>query len=360
MTALHTVAVSAPVFGEEEREAVDRVMRTGVLTRGPEVTSLEVEFGHVLARGWPTVAVNSGTSALLIGLLAAGVGPGDEIIVPSFAPAAPVNAIVLAGAVPVFADIARGGYCLSPAAVDAVVTPRTRGILAVHLFGHPAPMEDLTVVAVRHGIDLYEDASHAPGATVACRQVGAWATFAAFSLGAPMSISAGEGGMVTCCSNDLAKAVRTLRDRGGSDHRVAGLSAAMPEISAAIARVQLTRVLHANERRRMNAAFLATQLNTVDLPRVDLGTQPTWHQYMVRVAGDRDRIANVLREEWGVATAVRYRVPAHRLPAFEKYGAGADLPETERAARTALAVPVHPGLDVDDLSRVAEAVNAVA
>ena len=159
------IPAARPLLGDEERAAVDRVLRTGMIAGGPEVASFEEEFSAQLAGGRTCVAVNSGTAGLHLGLLAAGVGPGDEVIVPSFTFAATANSVALTGATPVFADIEPDHFCLDPDAVEAAVTARTKGIMPVHLYGHPADMTRLATVASQHGLAIYEDAAQADAAS---------------------------------------------------------------------------------------------------------------------------------------------------------------------------------------------------
>ena len=166
MTQPEFIPPAKPIIGEEEREAVDAVLASGMVAQGPEVAAFEQEFGDQLVDGRTCVAVNSGTSGLHLGLLAAGIGPGDEVIVPSFTFAATANSVALTGATPVFVDIEPTYFCLDPRAVEAAITQRTRAIMPVHLFGHPADMTALGEVAERHGVMLFEDAAQAHGATL--------------------------------------------------------------------------------------------------------------------------------------------------------------------------------------------------
>ncbi|MEO8528256.1 MAG: DegT/DnrJ/EryC1/StrS aminotransferase family protein, partial [Pseudolysinimonas sp.] len=203
-----------PIIGEDEIDAVTRVMRSGMIAQGPEVAAFETEFAAHFVDGRPTVAVNSGTSGLHLGLLAAGVGAGDEVIVPSFTFAATGNSVALAGGNPVFVDIEPDTFSLDPAAVEAAITPKTKGIMPVHLYGHPAKLRELAAIAQKHGIALYEDAAQAHGASLDGKAVGTWGTFAMFSLYPTKNMTSGEGGMVTCADDILARSVRLLRNQG--------------------------------------------------------------------------------------------------------------------------------------------------
>ncbi|GAA1508911.1 DegT/DnrJ/EryC1/StrS family aminotransferase [Nocardioides humi] len=351
-----------PIIGEEERAAVDRVLRSGMIAQGPEVAAFETEFAARVTAGRTCVAVNSGTSGLHLGLLAAGIGPGDEVIVPSFTFAATANAVALTGATPVFADIEPAHFCLSPDAVRAAVTERTRAIMPVHLYGHPADVDGLAALASERGLQLFEDAAQAHLATWQGRPVGTFGDVAMFSLYPTKNMTSGEGGMVSVASDELARQVRLLRNQGMERqyaNEVVGLNNRMTDVHAAIGRVQLTKVEGWTATRRSNAAFLDAHLEGVAVPPVADGATHVYHQYTIRVDGaERDRIVTALREEHQVGTGVYYPIPNHRLASLTRFAQGLDLPETERAAREVISLPVHPSLTRADLERIVGAVNS--
>jgi perosamine synthetase len=354
------IPAAKPLIGPEERAAVDRVLASGMLASGPEVAAFEQEFATQLVDGRTCVAVSSGTSGQHLGLLAAGVGPGDEVIVPSFTFAATANTVALTGATPVFVDIEPATFCLDPAAVEAAVTPRTKGVMPVHLYGHPADMTALGAVAERHGLAIYEDAAQAHGASLHGRPVGTFGTFAMFSLYPTKNMTSGEGGMVSCATDEVARMMRLLRNQGMErryENEVVGFNARMTDLHAAIGRVQLSKLAAWNTQRQQHANLLDANLQGVVVPPVADGAVHVYHQYTIRVPEDRDGFAQALADEHGVATGVYYPIPNHRLPSFRL---DLDLPETERAAREALSLPVHPALSSDDLAQVIAAVNAVA
>jgi len=352
-----------PIIGDEEREAVDRVLRTGMVAQGPEVAAFEEEFSAHFVPGRASVAVNSGTSGLHLGLLAAGVGVGDEVIVPSFTFAATGNSVALTGATPVFVDIEPETFTLDPEAVAAAITPRTKGILPVHLYGHPARMRELEKLAADRGVALYEDAAQAHGASLDGRPVGSFGEFAMFSLYPTKNMTSGEGGMVTAATSELARRVRLLRNQGMErqyENELIGFNARMTDIHAAIGRVQLTKVNAWTKKRQANAAFLDANLQSVVVPPVADGAVHVYHQYTVRVPDDRDGFVKALKEEHQVGAGVYYPIPNHRLPSLALYAPGVDLPQTERAAGEVVSLPVHPSLSQGDLDRIVAAVNAVA
>lgn len=349
-----------PQIGEDERREVDRVLASGIVAQGPEVAAFEAEFAAELVGGRTCVALSSGTSGAHLGLLAAGIGPGDEIIVPSFTFAATANAVALTGAKPIFADIELDTYCLDPAAVETMVTERTTAIMPVHLFGHPADMTGLQEIADRHGLRIFEDAAQAHGAALNGKPVGTFGDFAMFSLYPTKNMTSGEGGMDSCATEEIARRLRLLRNQGMErryENELVGFNARMTDIHAAIGRVQLRRLAGWTRQRQDNAAFFDQSIDGVRTPAVADGAKHVYHQYTIAVDDDRDRFAQALRDEYGVGTGVYYPIPNHRLPSFDVQ---VDLPNTEAAAKTVLALPVYPALTAEERDRVVEAVNAVA
>lgn len=349
-----------PLIGDEERAAVDRVLRSGMLAQGPEVKAFEQEFSAHFGLGRASVAVNSGTSALHLGLLSSGVKAGDEVIVPSFTFAATANSVALTGATPVFADISADNFCLAPAAVEAAITDKTVGIMPVHLYGHPADMRGLRAIADRHGLQLFEDAAQAHGASLDGTPVGSFGSFGAFSLYPTKNMTSGEGGMVTVATPEIERLVRLYRNQGMEQqykNEVVGFNNRMTDIHAAIGRVQLTKVDAWTRQRQSNAAFLTANLEGVTPPPVAAGAVHVYHQYTIRVPHDRDGMAKALREEYQIGSGMFYPIPNHQLAPFR---VDLDLPETAKAAAECLSLPVHPSLSQDDLERIVTAVNALA
>jgi dTDP-4-amino-4,6-dideoxygalactose transaminase len=354
------IPAAKPLIGEDERAAVDAVLRSGMIAQGPEVAALEREFSDQVLDGRHVVAVNSGTAGLHLGLLAAGVGPGQEVIVPSFTFAATANSVALTGATPVFADIEPDYFCLDPAAVEAAITDKTVGIMPVHLYGHPADMTALRAIADSHGLKIFEDAAQAHAASWQGRPVGTFGEFAMFSLYPTKNMSSGEGGLISTADDEVARRARLLRNQGMErryENELVGFNCRMTDIHAAIGRVQLGKLAGWNKQRQDNAAFLDANLSGVVVPPVAEGAVHVYHQYTIRVLEDRDGFAQALAEEHQVGTGVYYPIPNHRLPSF---GLTLDLPQTEIAARQALSLPVHPALSQHDLERIVEAVNTVA
>ncbi len=353
-----------PIIGDEERAAVDEVLRSGMVAQGPQVAEFEKEFSAHMVSGRECVAVNSGTSGLHLGLLAAGIGAGDEVIVPSFTFAATGNSVALTGATPVFADIEPDYFCLDPASVEASITDKTKAIMPVHLYGHPANMPALREIADKHGLMIFEDAAQAHGASLNGEMVGTFGTFAMFSLYPTKNMTSGEGGMVSCGDAETARRVRLLRNQGMERqyaNELVGLNNRMTDIHAAIGRVQLTKVDGWTKTRQENAAFLDANLDGVVVPPVADGAVHVYHQYTIRVEEtDRDRFVQALKEEHQVGSGVYYPIPNHRLESLTHFAPGLDLPQTEAAAKSVVSLPVHPSLSQEDLERIVTGVNACA
>ena len=365
MSATHAAIPPArPVIGEAEIDAAVRVLRSGMVVQGPEVAAFEREFGDLVA-GRHCVAVNSGTSALQLSLMALGFGPGDEIIVPSFSFAASANAVRLVGATPIFADIEAGTFCLDPDAVAAAITPRTVAIMPVHLYGHPAAMDRIMPIAEAHGLAVVEDAAQAHAAALNGTPVGAFGAVGCFSFYPTKNMHSLEGGMVTTADAELARRLRLLRNQGMEaryQNEIVGANMRMTDVAAAIGRVQLTQLAGWTEQRRANAAYLDERLTGVVTPPVAEGARHVYHQYTIRVTGDRDAFQAGLADR-GVGSAVYYPTPIHRLrPYLTEDGRVGDwkLPETDRAAAEVLSLPVFPTLTAAELEQIVEAVNTVA
>lgn len=338
--------------------AVEGVLSSSRFVLGPEVERFEEEFaGYCGVRH--AIGVNSGTSALHVALVAAGIGPGDEVIAPAFTFYATVAAIDYVGATPFLADIDPLTFNIDPRAVEAAITPRTRAILPVHLYGQPADMDAILEIARRHRLLVIEDAAQAHGALWRGQRVGSFGDFGCFSfyptknLGAP-----GEGGMVVTNNDEAARAVRLLRD-WGNDRRyhpiLKGFNYRLSAIQAAVLRVKLRRLDSSNGMRRQIAAVYQQSLggSALQQPTIAEHAEPVWHLYTIR-APERDRLQEALHAD-SIETAVHYPAPIHLLPAYRdaRYPAGS-FPVAESCAETVLSLPLWPGLGTDRAAFVAE------
>jgi dTDP-4-amino-4,6-dideoxygalactose transaminase len=353
------IPAAQPIIGDDERAAVDKVLQSGMLAQGSEVKGFEDEFSEIVANRH-CIAVNSGTSALHMAFVAAGIRQGDEVIVPSFTFAATANAVRLAGATPVFADVEQDYFNLSPSAVEAAITPRTRAIMPVHLYGHPAAMTELTAICQRNNFLLFEDAAQAHAASLNGTPVGAFGVAGSFSFYPTKNMTSGEGGMITTGCDHIARQLRLLRNQGMErryENEVIGFNTRMTDIHASIGRVQLKKLAGWTETRQRNASFFSNNISGVITPPTADNAVHVFHQYTIRVVEqDRDRFAEELAKR-GVGSGVYYPTPVHRLPSF---GLSTDLPVTEQVARECLSLPVHPSLTPADLESIVSAVNDVA
>jgi dTDP-4-amino-4,6-dideoxygalactose transaminase len=342
----------------EIEQRVLAVIDSGRFVLGPEVEAFERELAEFLGASH-VVGVGNGTDALTIGLRALGITPGDEVIVPSFTFYATAEAVVNAGARPVFCDIDPRTFCISADTVAQVVSERTRAVVPVHLFGIPAPMDDIAAFARERGFRVLEDAAQAAGARLGGRNAGTLGDAAAFSFFPSKNLFClGDGGALVTDDDEVAERARLLRLHGSRDKSVyleVGYNSRLDSIQAAALRVVLPRLHGWNERRRaLAAAYADAGLGEVArLPEPPPGADPAHHMYVVR-SEDRDALRAALASE-GVETRVQYAVPVHRQPAMAAWGAMCDLPGTEEAARTNLAFPMGPTLAPDTARTVVAA-----
>ena len=354
------IPISKPFIGQAEKQAVLEVLESGMLVQGPRTARLEQDFA-TLCGTRHAIATSSGTAALHVALLAHGIGPGDEVITTPFTFIASVNSIIYTGARPVFVDIEEDTFNLNPALIEAALTPRTRAILPVHLYGYPCDMDAIMEIASRHNLAIVEDAAQAVGADYRGRPVGSFGT-GCFSLYATKNVMSGEGGMITTNDDALAARCRMIRNHGMQRryfHDVLGYNFRLSDLHAAIGLVQLSRLADFTARRRANAAYLNSQIKGVITPTVRPGFGHVWHQYTIRMPHGRDRDAAVKQlNEAGVGTGVFYPLPAHKQAHLAALGIGAPrLPVAERLAREVISLPVHPQLSRSDLELIVTEVN---
>ena len=342
---------------DELRAAIDRVVEGGRFILGPEVEAFETDFARYLNVGH-AVGVANGTEAITIALRALGVGPGDEVVVPSFTFYASAEAIPPTGARPVFCDVDPDTFLVTPETVRAALTPRTKAVIVVHLFGNVAPVAEIEAL----GVPVLEDAAQAAGARAPDgRRAGALGSVATFSFYPSKNLGAfGDGGAVTTRDEALAARVRTLRFHGSSDkvtYEQVGYNSRLDEIQAAVLRVMLPHLDDWAEARRAAArAYEDAGLGAhVGLPRAQRGTDPAWHLYVIRDP-DAAALESALRAR-GVECRGYYRTPVHRQAAMAPWG-DVDLPGTDEAARTHLALPIGPWLTPEHAEEVVGAVSA--
>jgi dTDP-4-amino-4,6-dideoxygalactose transaminase len=351
---------------DEIMQAVGRVMESQHFILGPEVSAFEEEVGRYIA-STHAIGCASGSDALVLALMALAVGPGDEVISPPFTFVATAGSVARLGAVPVFADIDARTYNIDPAKLEAAITPRTKAIIVVHLFGLAADMDSILAIAATHGIPVIEDAAQAIGATYHGRPVGTLGKIGCFSFFPSKNLGgAGDGGLVTTESDTLADILRVMRTHGSRtkyDYERIGFNSRLDALQAGILRVKLPHLDRWTEARRHNAAtyrrlFAEYGLDgRVGLPIESDGCRHIYNQFTIRVA-ERDALKRRLQRD-GIPSEIYYPHPLHLQPAFSNLGhsAGA-FPECERASREVLSLPIYPELSPDLLHRVVSGIAA--
>ncbi len=354
------IPISSPQFGEEELALVKEVLESGIIAQGPKVAALEQEFAKLSGTQF-AVAVANGTAALHLALLANGIGPGDEVITSPFTFIASANSVLYTGARPVFVDIKADTFNIDPALIEAAITPRTKAIMPVHLYGLMADMDAIMDIAQRHNLAVIEDAAQAHGATNQGRPAGSFGT-GAFSLYATKNMTTAEGGMVTTNDPAIAERVKLLRAHGMKVryyHDMLGFNFRMTDMHAALGLAQIRKLPMFNERRRQNAEFFNQHLKRVVTPQTPQGYGHVWHQYTIRVTeGDRDAAVKKLTEA-GVGTGIFYPVPVYRQKVYTELGYNQSLPVTELVTQQVISLPVHPKLSSADLETIVAAVEAL-
>ena len=354
------IGLGGPNLGFRERVRVSRVLSSGKLAQGSLVSEFENRFAEKFKLG-SSVALNSGTSALHLGGIALEIGPGDEVIVPSFTFAATANAFAIQGAKVVFADVEKDFFTIDPVHVEKLITPRTKAVVAVHLYGQLADVSALSALCKANNIALIEDAAQAHGAMLEGLFAGSWGVYSAFSFYPTKNMTSGEGGMLTTFDAALERKVRLLRNQGMIEryrNEVAGLNNRMTEIGAAIGIEQLRKLDGFNAARIRNSELYFDKLSStpgIVLPKVRSASKHVFHQFTVQLHGSRDDFATELRS-LGVESGIYYPTPVHRL---EAYKSQADLPVTEQLAKSCLSLPIHPRLSRKQIDSVVHSVKQV-
>ena len=341
--------------------ALSRVVGSGWYVGGPEVKTFETAWAHHCGASH-CVGVGNGLDAIHLALKALGVGPGDEVIVASNGYIATLLGVSMVGAIPMLVEPDPATYNLDPARIEAAITPRTRAILPTHLYGQPADLDAIRIIADAHGLKVIDDAAQAHGARYKGAALGGLADISCWSFYPSKNLGAlGDGGAVTTNDFELATRVRTLGNYGSAVRYVndeRGVNSRLDPIQAAVLAVKLTRLSEWNERRRTVANFYSKVLADTDLilPLVPPWADPAWHLYVVQTP-QRDALATRLAEA-GVQTLIHYPIAPHRQEAYSDLGLRAgDLPIAEQLAGTVLSLPIGPHLTLHQAEMIAEAVK---
>jgi dTDP-4-amino-4,6-dideoxygalactose transaminase len=355
------IPIAKPIIDEDEISAVTAVLRSGSIAQGRKVEEFEGAFAEFIGTKY-AVAVNSGTAALHIALLAQGIGEGDEVITSPFTFIATANSILFTGAKPAFADIEEDSFNIAPDSIVEKITPRTKAIMPVHLYGQPCDMKRIMRIAQEHGLIVVEDACQAHGAEYEGEKVGSFGT-GCFSFYPTKNITTGEGGMITTDDKHIAEKARMIRSHGQRErylHEILGYNYRMTDIAAAIGLCQLGKLEDFNNKRIRNAKFLTGRLSGIKgllPPHVRPNVKHVFHQYTVRITQDfgipRDELRQKLMNK-GIATEIYYPLPIHKQPLYQNLGYNDHLPNSEKAASEVLSLPVHPSLTKEDLEYVVD------
>lgn len=372
MTPKFNIPMDRPYIGEEEKQAVMRVLDSGHLPQGPVVKEFEDHFA-ALCQTKHAIATSSGTTALTTALMASGVEPDDEVIIPPFSFVATATSVLSARATPVFVDIEPDTFNMDASKIEAAITSRTKAIMPVHLYGHPADMVTIKAIAERHNLALIEDAAQAHGAEIDGQPVGGWG-MAGFSLYASKNMMSGEGGMVTTNDDEFAEKARMIRNHGMHQryfHEIVGFNFRMTDLQAAIGVEQTKRLTSWNAKRHENAMYYNQHLEGVKVPQVREGYTSAWHQYTITLpdGSDRDSVIKELQAQ-GIGAYVFYPLPIHCQPmlrdqratcdtpcAHGYHRACPDLPVTINLTKRVISLPVNPFVTTDERDYIIETVN---
>ena len=363
------IPINRPILGEEEKAAVADVLASGGLTNasyegGKYVRAFEGKVRSLLGVKH-AVAVNSGTAALHSVLMALGVKPGDEVIVPSFTFVATSNVVLASGARPVFVDT-KEDYNMDPKELRRAITKKTKAVIPVHVFGYPADMGEIREIAGERSVPVVEDAAESMGATYRGTQTGKLSLAGCFSMYASKVVTSGEGGAISTDDDDLADRLRLVRNHGmvhHNDSRHLGFNYRLPEMGAALASVQMDRLAGFLEARVRNARYLTERVAAVPGASFTQHSDDRTHVYYLYtlyLRKNRDAVLKAMNDA-KIGAAVYFQIPAHKTELYTKLGYGRKvLKNTEAASKHVLSLPVHPGLTPDDIERVGDSFLAAA
>ena len=356
------VSIASPVIEEEEINAVIDVMKSGMIAQGPKVIEFEEEFAKYVGAKYG-IATNSGTSALHVALLAAGIGEGDEVITTPFTFAATGNSILYTGARPVFVDIDPETFTIDPAKIEEAITDKTKAIMPVQLYGQAADMEPIMKIAKEHDLIVIEDAAQAHGAEYKGEMVGNLGDMACFSFYPTKNMTTSEGGMITTNNEEFAENAKVFRAHGSATkyhHDGLGYNFRMTDIAAAIGLEQLKKIDSFNAKRIENAKCLNEGLKDIDsieTPIVKDGCKHVYHQYTIKIKdGKRDELSDYLIEN-GIGNGIYYPIPLYNQVLYKELGYDQALPVTDEIVEEVLSLPIHAKLTQEDLDYIIKTIK---
>jgi len=365
------IPINKPWIDEEEKREVASVLEEKALTTaardgGKRVRDFESQMRSYLKVKY-VISVNSGTAALYAALLAAGIKQGDEVLIPSFTFVATANAVVAAGGKPVFVDIKKDDYTIDVSDLKSKIGNKSKFVIPVHLYGHVSDVDELMEIAAEHSLDVIEDACQSLGSTYKNKQTGTFGRMGCFSMYASKVLTAGEGGAVATNSDELADKLKMIRNHGmveGYDTRVLGLNLRLPELSAAVAKVQMQKLGRMLEIRRRNAELMSKLLlpsankHGLVLPQEIADKKFNWYLYTLAFQHNRDKIRDGLVRD-NVGATVYYSPPVHKTPYYIQVAPGTRLPTTDWCADHVLSLPVHPQVSEADVDHIADSLKAI-
>lgn len=365
------IPINKPWIDEEEKREVASVLEENALTSAARDGGKRVRDFESRMRSYLNVkhviSVNSGTAALHAALLAAGIKQGDEVLIPSFTFVATANAVVAAGGKPVFVDIKKDDYTIDVSDLKSKIGNKSKFVIPVHLYGHVSDIDELIEIAAEHSLDVIEDACQSLGSTYKNKQTGTFGIMGCFSMYASKVLTAGEGGAVATNSDELADKLKMIRNHGmveGYDTRVLGMNLRLPELSAAVAKVQMQKLGRMLEIRRRNAELMSKLLLPsankygLVLPQEIADKKFNWYLYTLAFQNNRDKIKDGLVKD-NVGATIYYSPPVHKTPYYMQVAPGTRLPTTDWCADHVLSLPAHPHVSEADVDHIAASLKVI-